>query len=315
MTKNIFRFKFNIMNDLHSLPAEVEWSFYGTPRFKRNKILIVDGDSTAVDPLRARLLESGFEVVTVEDPRTALVRAPAIMPSLIVIEASLPATSGFDLCKLLKRRASTSHIPIILYKSEPTEQERILGFELGADDFVAKPFSPLEMVLRIRNSLERAEANLPVEIKMSLGDLVLDPVRHEVNIRNKSVQVTTTEFRLLLVFMEHCGRMLDREALLREVWRQPGTAATRTVDTHIRRLRSRLGPWARHLESIRGVGYRLNETMTPISSASGRRKVIDEIPSFLHRLEKGKTVFAVGKKYRTTTPNRRPALLMVEETA
>ncbi len=279
----------------YSLPAEVEWSFYGSPQFKRQKVLIVGVRCAASDFLRSNLNEAGFQVITAETGSTALVCARAAMPSLIVLDAELLAASAFDVCRRLKRDTFTRHIPIIIQKTGPTEEERIQGFEFGADDFVAKPYNPYEMVLRIKNSLARAENDLPTQVKMAHGELVLDPVRHVVTVHNQPVRITVIEFRLLLVFMERCGRLLKRETLLQEVWQQPGTAVTRTVDTHIRRLRGRLGTWARHLESIRGVGYRLNDEITPYKAENKRREVKTFNPSYRKRFDKNGVGFTAEK--------------------
>jgi len=162
-------------------------------------------------------------------------------------------------CKLLRRDAATARIPIIMLTAKATEVDRIVGLELGADDYVTKPFSPRELVLRVNKVLQRGQLQQTQLDVLKFGDLLIDLPRHLVKWRGKAVQLTKTEFKLLTVLAQRRGRVQSREQLLRDVWEYNSMIDTRTVDTHMRRLRDELGAAARYLETVRGVGYRFIE--------------------------------------------------------
>jgi two-component system phosphate regulon response regulator PhoB len=161
---------------------------------------------------------------------------------------------------MLRRDSATARIPIIMLTAKAAEVDRILGLELGADDYVTKPFSPRELVLRVKKVLQRGEAELPEPEILKFGELLIDSPRHLVKYRGKPFELTKTEFRLLAVLAQRSGRVQSREQLLRDVWEYNSTIDTRTVDTHMRRLREKLGPAAKHLDTVRGVGYRFIES-------------------------------------------------------
>ena len=230
-----------------------------------HKILIVDPDPDNVHALRASLREAGFDVIAADNGAAGLAKAKAERPALIVLDLALQQLPWLELSRQLKTGIATSRIPTIILAANATEEDRIGGFEAGADDFVAKPFSHREVILRIKNSLRRTMERQFVQEKMTLGKLVLDRTRHEVTINNRIVFLTVIEFRLLARLMEGCGFVLDRGSLLDEVWAQNSTTLTRTVDTYVTRLRRKLGSLAQYVETIRGVGYRLSEEV--ISSA------------------------------------------------
>ena len=234
----------------------------------RHKILVIDPDAAVHETLSPSLRDAGFEVITAPNGTVGLAKAQAQTPSLIVTELTLPKISGWELCQRLRQQISTRDIPTLILSAKATEEDRVVSFELGVDDYVTKPFNPRELILRIKNSLRRTVGKEPSHGKIITGDLVLDPMRHEVTVRQQPVSVTSLEFKLLSRLMERCGYILEREPLLDEVWGQNSTTATRTIDTHVSRLRRKLGSVAPHLETIRGVGYRLNERIYSSSNAS-----------------------------------------------
>jgi len=176
---------------------------------------------------------------------------------LIADDEELPGMSGLEVCKALKSEASTKHIPILMLTAKSDEVDRILGFELGADDYMTKPFSPRELVLRVQSVLRRTNAPAEPADILKLGDITVDRVRHQVTIRGKELDLTATEFKLLSTLIERRGRVQSRDVLLNDVWGYESAIDTRTVDTHVRRLREKLGKAADCIETIRGFGYRM----------------------------------------------------------
>jgi two-component system phosphate regulon response regulator PhoB len=178
---------------------------------------------------------------------------------LIVLDLMLPEIDGLEVCKMLRRDPATAGIPIIMLTAKAAEMDRIVGLELGAEDYITKPFSPRELVLRVKKVLLRG-GSVPAEPEaLKLGDLLIDASRHLVKWRGKQIELTATEFKLLAVLAQRRGRVQSREHLLRDVWEYNSLVDTRTVDTHMRRLREKLGPAAKHLDTVRGVGYRFVE--------------------------------------------------------
>jgi DNA-binding response OmpR family regulator len=228
----------------------------------RPKILVVDDEPEAVELLEFNLRKAGFDVVAAPDGAQALRKARSATPSLIVLDLMLPEIDGLEVCKMLRRDPATARVPIIMLTAKAAEVDRIVGLELGADDYVTKPFSPRELVLRVNKVLRRGQADQASPEVFQFGDLVIDTPRHLVKWRTKSVELTHTEFRLLTLLAQRCGRVQSREQLLRDVWEYNGLIDTRTVDTHMRRLREKLGPAAKHLDTVRGVGYRFVEAVS-----------------------------------------------------
>jgi len=225
----------------------------------QHKILVVDDETDVIDMLVINLRGAGFEVLAVEDGASALAKARTEAPSLIILDLMLPGMSGLEICKVLKGDIATRHIPIIMLTAKAEEVDKIVGLELGADDYVTKPFSPRELILRVNRSLRRGKDKVPRVEKLSIGELVLDHNRHEVLVKSQPVELTATEFRLLALLMERRGRVQGRDRLLNDVWGYESVIDTRTVDTHVRRLREKLGGLANYIETVRGVGYRISE--------------------------------------------------------
>jgi two-component system phosphate regulon response regulator PhoB len=226
----------------------------------KQKILIADDEPEAVELVAFNLKQAGFDVVTAADGEEALKKARAQLPALVVLDVMMPELDGLEVCKMLRRDPATAAIPIILLTAKAAEIDRVLGLELGADDYLTKPFSPRELVLRIKKILERGQSRPAAAEKFKFGDLLIDVPRHRVSWRGKAFELTATEFKLLTVLAQRRGRVQSRDQLLRDVWEYDSLIDTRTVDTHMRRLREKLGPAAKYLDTVRGVGYRFVET-------------------------------------------------------
>jgi DNA-binding response OmpR family regulator len=223
------------------------------------KILVVDDEPEAVELLDFNLRQAGYAVTTAGDGAEALKKARTQSPDMIVLDVMLPEMDGFEICKSLRLDSATAKIPIIMLTAKAAEIDRVLGLELGADDYLTKPFSPRELLLRIKKILARGlPAEKPRE-QMRFGDLVIDLPRHLASWKGKTIELTATEFKLLTTLAQRAGRVQSRDQLLRDVWEYDSLIDTRTVDTHMRRLREKLGPASRHLDTVRGVGYRFME--------------------------------------------------------
>jgi two-component system, OmpR family, phosphate regulon response regulator PhoB len=223
-----------------------------------DKILIVEDEIDVAELLAHHLQKEGFAVEIVGNGRVAFNWLKSERPALIILDLMLPEISGLDLCRIIKSNPGTEGVPIVMLSARIEEIDRVLGFELGADDYVVKPFSPRELVLRIRAILRRmSQDKEPGEQLLRVGDLVLDRSRHEVRAADRVIDCTATEFKLLAILMEREGRVQERDRLLSDVWGYDSIIDTRTVDTHMRRLRDKLGAHGRYIETVRGFGYRL----------------------------------------------------------
>ncbi len=221
------------------------------------KILVVDDEPDVLDLVSYNLTQAGFQVVTAEDGADALRKARSASPDLILLDLMLPELDGLEVCKLLRRDPQTSAIPIIMLTARATEMDRVLGLELGAVDYIPKPFSPRELVLRVKKRLEKNEGT-PAKTSFTIGVLAVDISRHLVTVKGRRVELTATEFKLLTILMQRSGHVQSRDRLLRDVWEYTSTIDTRTVDTHMRRLRDKLGQASKYLNTVRGVGYRFS---------------------------------------------------------
>ena len=220
------------------------------------KILVVDDEPDALEVLGFKLKEAGYAPIFAKDGARAITAARDERPALIVLDLMLPEVDGLEVCKILRRDPGTAMIPILMLTAKASEMDRVLGLELGADDYVTKPFSPRELVLRIKKLLARVKAaDEPVTL-LRFAELEIDVPRHQVTIAGAAVVLTATEFKLLELLARRRGRVQTRERLLQDVWGYENPIDSRTVDTHMRRLREKLGETARFLETIRGVGYR-----------------------------------------------------------
>lgn len=225
----------------------------------KQKILVIDDEADTLELIRVNLANAGFAVTVIEDGAKGLVKARGVMPDLIVLDLMLPQVDGLELCKTLRREESTRDIPIIMVTAKASEMDRVIGLELGADDYLTKPFSPRELVLRVKALLRRTQGQEESPERIRVGSLTIDVPRHATLVANKPVDLTATEFKLLTMLAQRRGRVLTREQLLRDVWEYDTAIDSRTVDTHMRRLREKLGVAARYLDTVRGVGYRFVE--------------------------------------------------------
>jgi two-component system phosphate regulon response regulator PhoB len=225
----------------------------------KTKILVVDDEPDARELIEVNLKGAGFEVLTASDGRQALEKARATLPALVLLDVMLPEVDGLEVCKKLRRDSKTAFIPIIMLTARAAEIDRVVGLELGADDYITKPFSPRELILRVRNLLKRQSAPLEPAQQIRFAGLVIDRPRHRVTYNDKPLDLTLTEFKLVTVLAERKGRVQSREQLLKDVWGYNTFIDTRTVDTHMRRLRDKLGEASKLLDTVRGVGYRFLE--------------------------------------------------------
>jgi two-component system phosphate regulon response regulator PhoB len=222
-------------------------------------ILIIEDERDVVDLLALHLRKAGtFAISTASDGASGLDKARNEMPAFIILDLMLPKMPGLEVCKVLKTDPVTRHIPVMMLTAKAEEIDRIVGLEFGADDYVTKPFSPREVILRIKAILRRGETSRD-EDRLAAGAITIDPARHEVSVAGKRVSLTTIEFKLLSTLMHRRGRVQARDRLLNDVWGYERVIDTRTVDTHVRRLREKLGKAGTVVETVRGFGYRLRE--------------------------------------------------------
>lgn len=226
----------------------------------RKKILIIEDDTDIIALLKFNLEEEGYKVSIAEDGEEGLKKARTEKPALILLDLMLPKMTGLDVCRILKGDKGTNSIPIVMLTAKSEEVDRVVGFELGADDYVTKPFSPRELLLRIKAIMKRLEGGeAKKEELIQEGILSIDVPKRQVKIKNKEIVLTKTEFNLLLILVQQKGLVQTREKLLENVWGYESEVDTRTIDTHMRRLREKVGPLSERLETIRGIGYRFLE--------------------------------------------------------
>jgi two-component system phosphate regulon response regulator PhoB len=226
-----------------------------------NTILLVEDDEDIRQLLTFTFEAAGFDAITRADGQEGLDAATAEMPDVVILDIMLPSMSGLDICKELKRNADTESIPVIMLTARGEEVDRVVGLELGADDYVVKPFSPRELVLRVRAVLKRNAPAEPVakQASLKIDGLVMDMDAYKVLIDGEEVLLTATEFKLLAELLKNKGRVRTRDQLLNTVWGYEFEGYARTVDTHVRRLRQKIGDYANYIETMRGVGYRFKD--------------------------------------------------------
>jgi DNA-binding response OmpR family regulator len=226
----------------------------------KSKILVVDDEADALQLLQFNLKNAGFKVITSKTGEDALMKARVQHPDLVVLDVMLPGIDGLQICKMLKNDGRTAAIPVVMVTARATEIDRVVGLELGADDYLTKPFSPRELVLRVSRLLKIEHLPTNTSEQLAYDDLIIDLAQHQVTVCGKPVSLTATEFKLLTLLAQRAGRVQSRDQLLHEVWDYDSSVESRTVDTHMRRLRFKLGRAAHHLETIRGFGYRFNSS-------------------------------------------------------
>ena len=223
------------------------------------RVLVVEDEESLADSVRYNLEREGYVISVATDGRRALERFRADPPALVILDLMLPEISGLDLCRMMR---AESDVPIIMVTAKDSEADKVTGLELGADDYVTKPFSMRELVSRVRANLRRTKPQAvaePVDEVISGGPVRMDVGRHEVSVRGESVALTPKEFELLETFLRRRGRLLTREFLIDEVWGSDYFGDTRTLDVHVKRLRRKLEDdphHPRHLLTVRGLGYK-----------------------------------------------------------
>src|SRR3954465_15021005 len=235
-----------------TLPSQMA----GMQREVHPRILIVEDEKDIVQVLEFALKQAGFEPVAARDAGEAFNRIRERTPDAVILDLMLPGVSGTEICRQLKSGPRTASVPVIMLTARGEEMDRVGGFELGADDYITKPFSVREVVLRVKAVLRRgAPGEAPP--RDTVGPVKLDLEAHRVFVDGAEVELTALEFRLLQTFMARVGRVQSREQLLRDVWEMTGDLQTRTVDTHVKRLREKLGSGRDLIETVRGLGYRM----------------------------------------------------------
>lgn len=223
------------------------------------RILIIEDESDLAELLDFNLRQAGFAVTLAHDGAEGLAVALAAPPDLVILDLMLPGLLGTEICRRLRGAPATAAMPILMLTARGEESDRVAGFEVGADDYVVKPFSVREVILRVKALLRRG-ADSPDEVKaLQIGTLRIDVERHRVSVAGAEVELTALEFKLLLTLAERRGRVQSRDGLLQDVWGYQYAGDTRTVDTHITRLRTKLGAAGGLIRTLRGVGYKLEE--------------------------------------------------------
>ena len=227
------------------------------------RVLVVDDESDITGLVAYHLAKAGYRVTTAATGAEALKSARQERPDLVILDLMLPGVSGYDVLAELRRGDETRAVGVILLTARKDEPDRIRGLSLGADDYLAKPFSPQELVLRVGAVLRRLGAPAVAGGgTLAAGPVTLDTSAHRVTVQGKEVSLTATEFKLLRTLMERAGRVQSRTQLLEVVWQAQPDVQTRTVDMHVQRLRSKLGPAGAYIDTVRGVGYRFREPET-----------------------------------------------------
>jgi two-component system phosphate regulon response regulator PhoB len=229
-------------------------SFWFAARiFGMERVLIVDDDPDIRRLVGHHLSQAGFEVISAGTGREGLELAFERMPSLVVLDLMLPDLDGKEVCRKMRDQTSR-YVPILMLTARGEEIDRVLGFELGADDYVTKPFSPRELVLRVRSLLRRSGPSQGDRVE--IGHVVIDPGRRQCAVDGRAVSLTAKEFDLLHTLMTARGNVVTRSYLMDHIWGYHGDSESRTLDTHVRRVREKLGPDGEHIQTLRGVGYR-----------------------------------------------------------
>jgi two-component system, OmpR family, phosphate regulon response regulator PhoB len=222
------------------------------------RILIIEDEQDLSGLVEYNLRAAGFEAEVAATGASGLARARTNVPDLVLLDLMLPDLAGSEVLRMLKSDTELRKVPVIIVSAKGQESDRVQGLELGADDYVVKPFSVRELLLRVRAVLRRSDVDEGPAALLSRGDIQLDTSRHQVRVKSQEVVLTALEFRLLRTLLERADRVQTREVLLSDVWGIQAEIHTRTVDTHIKRLREKLGPAGDIIETVRGVGYKLS---------------------------------------------------------
>ena len=224
-------------------------------------ILVVEDEPDTAELLELHLQNEGYRVTVAADGEQALSKLHKLMPDMVILDLMIPEIDGLEVCKFIRKDPATESLPVMMCTAKTSEIDKILGLEQGADDYVTKPFSPRELVLRVKNLLRRTETNqVQVENRLEIGEIRIDKSSHDVYVGDVEIDLTATEYKLLVLLTDRIGRVQSREVLLRDVWGYEPNIDTRTVDTHMQRLRTKLLTSSKHIVTVRGFGYKfLNE--------------------------------------------------------
>jgi two-component system phosphate regulon response regulator PhoB len=223
------------------------------------RIAVIEDEKDLAGLLAFQLEKEGYKILTAHDGKSGYDLVSSELPDLVLLDLMLPVVSGVEVCKLLKKQKSTQGIPVIMLTAKGEEIDRVIGFEVGADDYVTKPFSLRELLLRIKVALRRANRDDQDDRLVVLGPVAIDTSRCLVTVGGAEVILTTTEYKLLCALAESRGRVQTRDHLLRHVWGHHTGTDTRTVDSHITRIRTKLGPCGEFIKTVRGFGYKMEE--------------------------------------------------------
>ena len=226
-------------------------------------VLLVEDESDVVDLLRYHFKKAGFKVEIANSGDAGLAAVRSLRPDAVVLDLMLPGMTGLEVCRALKIDSETASIPVLMLTARSEVKDRVKGLEIGADDYVTKPFSPKEVVLRVQGLLRRIRSAAEEVSIVEVDGIAIDKSTLRASIGNERLELTTIEFKLLLTLIHNRSKTLSRETLLSDVWGYSTGADTRTVDTHMRRLREKLGDHATKVETVRGHGYRFNGLTTP----------------------------------------------------
>ena len=225
------------------------------------KILIIEDEPDIRKALEYNISREGYDVTCASSLSEGRQKLESASFTLLLLDLMLPDGSGLDLCRELKQDKSSSSMPVIILTAKDDEVDKVVGFELGADDYVTKPFSVRELILRVKAVLKRGERKSDnMEVQRQFGELKIDVDSHEVFVNDEQVNLTALEFKLLSQLVDRRGRVQSRDQLLSDVWGYSSDVTTRTVDTHIKRLREKLGDMGKYVQTIRGVGYKFTRT-------------------------------------------------------
>lgn len=222
-------------------------------------VAVVDDESDILELVSLHLKKSNFSVKTFSSGARFLAYLNGDRPDLVILDLMLPDADGFEICRHMRKRDNLSSIPLIMLTAKTEESDRVCGLELGADDYVTKPFSPKELIARVKALLRRTTERVDESPRIESGDIVLDLQKHVVTIKGDLVELTSTEFRILHLLMARKGWVFSRDKILDHLWGDEKTVLDRTVDVHIKHLREKLGPSGNAIKNVRGVGYKLEE--------------------------------------------------------
>ena len=224
----------------------------------KKKILVVDDEIDIVNLIQYNLEKEGYDTLPAYTGESAIELSERMLPSLIILDLMLPGMDGMEICRVLKRGEKTRDIPIIMLTAKGGEVDIVSGLEVGADDYITKPFKMAELIARVKTVMRRREPPRKEKV-LKIEDLVIDPVQYQVTLKGEHLSLTSKEFKILLSLAENPGRAYTRDQLLDRVWGDEVVVIDRTIDVHIRKIREKLGEFAEYIETVRGIGYRFKE--------------------------------------------------------